>query len=126
MIFTSCLFLLFNGFFNFFDNNSINNLSNNKSLTLVGLLNWIPLIFAYVGFQKYLLDNIDRKRCTLALIFGSIPVIFSCFSQFIFNWFGPMETLYGLIIWYQRPIDGITGITGLFNNPNYLILINTQ
>jgi O-antigen ligase len=30
-----------------------------------------------------------------------------------------METLNGLIIWYQRPLDGITGMTGLFNNPNY-------
>ena len=31
-----------------------------------------------------------------------------------------METLNGLIIWYQRPLDNITGMTGLFNNPNYL------
>ena len=30
-----------------------------------------------------------------------------------------METLNGLIVWYQRPIEGITGMTGLFNNPNY-------
>ena len=30
-----------------------------------------------------------------------------------------METLNGLIIWYQRPLDNITGMTGLFNNPNY-------
>jgi len=27
--------------------------------------------------------------------------------------------LNGLIVWYQRPIEGITGMTGLFNNPNY-------
>lgn len=31
-----------------------------------------------------------------------------------------MQTLFGLIVWYQRPIDGLTGITGLFSNPNYL------
>ena len=30
------------------------------------------------------------------------------------------ETFFGLIIWYQRPIDGLTSITGLFSNPNYL------
>ena len=117
---TSCLLLLISAFFNFFDKNSINNLSNNSSLIFIGLLNWVPLIFAFIGFQKYLLTNNDRKKCILILIFGSIPVIFSCFAQFILNWFGPMETLYGLIVWYQRPIDGITGITGLFNNPNYL------
>ncbi|WP_288249679.1 O-antigen ligase [uncultured Prochlorococcus sp.] len=117
---TSCLLLLISAFFNFFDKNSINNLSNNSSLIFIGLLNWVPLIFAFIGFQKYLLTNNDRKKCILIFIFGSIPVIFSCFAQFILNWFGPMETLYGLIVWYQRPIDGITGITGLFNNPNYL------
>ena len=117
---TSCFFLVIGGLLNFFDNNSINNLTNNSAITFIGLLNWIPLVFAFFGFQKYLLKSADRKRCITVLILGSIPVIFSCFGQFVFNWFGPMNTLYGLIVWYQRPIDGITGITGLFNNPNYL------
>ena len=116
----SCLLLLLSAFFNFFDKNSINNISNNTYLIFIGLLNWLPLIFAFIGFQKYLLNENDRKNCILIFILGSIPVIFSCFAQFILNWFGPMETLNGLIVWYQRPIDGITGITGLFNNPNYL------
>ena len=116
----SCFLVLLSAFFNFFDKNSINNISNNTSLIFIGLLNWIPLIFAFIGFQKYLLNDNDRKNCILIFILGSIPVIFSCFAQFILNWFGPMETLNGLIVWYQRPIDGITGITGLFNNPNYL------
>ena len=116
----SSLLLLVGAFLNFFDKNSINNLSDNPSLLFIGLFNWIPLIFAFFGFQKYLLSDKDRKKCILILIFGSIPVIFSCFGQFLFRWFGPMETLYGLIVWYQRPIDGITGITGLFNNANYL------
>lgn len=116
----SCLFLFFSSLLNFIDKNSINNISNNSSLTFIGLFNWIPLIIAFIGFQKYLLSSIDRKRCIIALISGSIPVIFSCFSQSLLNWYGPMDTLFGLIVWYQRPIDGITGITGLFNNPNYL------
>ena len=116
----SSLLLLFGAFLNFFDKNSINNLSNNSSLIFLGLLNWIPLIFAFFGFQKYLSSYKDRKKCILILIFGSIPVIVSCFGQFLLRWFGPMETLFGLIVWYQRPIDGITGITGLFNNANYL------
>ena len=117
---TSCFFLIIGGLLNFFDTNSINNLTNNSAITFIGLLNWIPLVFAFFGFQKYLLKSADRKRCITVLILGSLPVIFSCFGQFVFNWFGPMNTLYGLIVWYQRPIDGITGITGLFNNPNYL------
>ena len=116
----SCIFLIISGLVNFFDKSSINNISNNSSLTFIGLLNWIPLIFAFFGFQKYLLNNKDREICIYLLIFGYIPVIFSCFGQLLFNWFGPMKTLYGLIIWYQRPIEEITGVTGLFNNANYL------
>ena len=116
----SCLLLLISSIVNFLDKSSINNYSNNGSLTFIGLLNWIPMIFAFIGFQKYLLFTEDRKKCISILIFGSIPVIFSCFAQFFFNWHGPMETLYGLIVWYQRPIEGFSGITGLFNNPNYL------
>ena len=46
-------------------------------------------------------------------------MIITGIGQSFFNWHGPMETLNGLIIWYQRPIEGITGMTGLFNNPNY-------
>ncbi len=116
----SCLLLLLSSIYNFFDKSSINNISNNSYLTFVGLLNWIPLIFAFIGFQKYLIDIRDRKRCIEVLILGSIPVLFSCFGQLLLNWYGPMKTLFGFITWYQRPIEGITGITGLFNNPNYL------
>ena len=78
------------------------------------------MIFAFIGFQKYLVLSEDRKNCITLLICGSIPVIFSCFAQLFFNWHGPIKTLFGLIVWYQRPIEGFSGITGLFNNPNYL------
>ena len=40
-------------------------------------------------------------------------------GQSFFNWDGPLEIFNGLIVWYQRPLEGITGLTGLFNNPNY-------
>ncbi len=116
----SCLLLSISSIVNFLDKSSINNYTNNGSLTFIGLLNWIPMIFAFIGFQKYLLFKEERKNCIKILIFGSIPVIYSCFAQFLFNWHGPMKTLYGLIVWYQRPIEGFSGITGLFNNPNYL------
>ena len=33
---------------------------------------------------------------------------------------GPFKFLNGLIIWYQRPIDEISGLTGIyFNHANY-------
>ena len=116
----SSSFLLITSIINFLDPKAINNITDNSHLTLIGLLNWIPQIFLFIGFQKYLANSKSRRNCVLALIFGSIPILFSCFSQSLLNWHGPMQTLFGLIVWYQRPIDGITGITGLFNNPNYL------
>ncbi|MDC3232485.1 O-antigen ligase family protein [Prochlorococcus sp. AH-716-A09] len=116
----SSILLLISSIINFLDPNAINNIENNSYLTFVGLLNWIPHIFLFVGFQKYLTNSIARRNCVIALISGSIPVIFSCFGQSLLNWHGPMQTLFGSVIWYQRPIEGITGITGLFNNPNYL------
>ena len=50
---------------------------------------------------------------------GTFPVLITGIGQSFFNWHGPFEIFNGLIVWYQRPIDGITGLTGLFNNPNY-------
>ena len=46
-------------------------------------------------------------------------MIITGIGQSFFKWYGPIQTLNGLIVWYQRPIEGITGMTGLFNNPNY-------
>tara|TARA_Y100001933_G_scaffold265155_1_gene336025 strand:+ start:3642 stop:4964 length:1323 start_codon:yes stop_codon:yes gene_type:complete len=118
--YSAFLLIIVSSLFNFFNSNSINNLSNNTYLTFLGLLNWLPQIIIFTGFQKYLLTNLDRKKCVLVLLSGSIPVIFSCFSQSILNWHGPMKAFFGLIVWYQRPLDGISSITGLFSNPNYL------
>ena len=52
-----------------------------------------------------------------------VLVIFSVIAQVIFSWQTKMETLYGLIVWYQKKLIedlGHTGVTGLFSNPNYL------
>lgn len=86
----------------------------------IGIFNWIPLLFCFFGFQYYLKSNDSRKKATVLLLAGTFPVIFSVFGQVFFGWHGPMETLNGLIIWYQRPIYNVTPATGLFNNPNYL------
>ena len=120
LFFISIIFLILSSLLNFLDANSINNISNSKYLTFIGLVNWLPLIFCFRSFQKFLKDSSDRKKCCLILISGTVPVIFSCISQVLFKWYGPYETLFGIITWFQRPIDGITGVTGLFSNPNYL------
>jgi len=118
--FVSSILLTLSSLVNFFDINSINNISDAKYLTLLGLLNWLPLFFCFRSFHKFLTNTSDRKKCCLILISGTIPVLFSCISQIFFKWYGPFETLFGLITWFQRPIDGVTGVTGLFSNPNYL------
>ena len=89
------------------------------SLSLIGLLNWIPLFFFFWGFQKYL--NSPEKRMITSKIFicGSIPVIISGILQLL-NINGPLETLNGLVIWYQKPLTDFGGsLSGLFNNQNY-------
>ena len=120
ILYLACIFLFLSSTVNFFNNTEIYGSSNNSFITFIGLLNWIPQILLYKGCQKYLTSIFDRKKCIIAIIFGSIPVIFSCISQALLNWHGPFETFFGLIVWYQRPLDGITGMTGLFSNPNYL------
>ncbi len=114
------LFLFISSFIKFIYEISTNEMSQDSYNIFVDLLNWLPQILLFIGFQNFLLNNQDRKKFIVALISGSIPVIFSCFTQIFLNWYGPMEALFGLLIWYQRPIEGITGITGLFSNPNYL------
>ncbi len=115
-----CFFLILSSLVNFIDENSINNIYNERYLNILGLINWLPLIFCFRSFQKYLKHISDRRRCFLILISGTVPVIISCIGQIFFELNGPFETLFGLITWFQRPIDGTTGVTGLFSNPNYL------
>ncbi|MBN97355.1 MAG: O-antigen polymerase, partial [Flavobacteriaceae bacterium] len=91
----------------------------NHSLSWIGLANWIPFFLCFWGIQPYLNSNTKRRRTEIALLAGTLPVIITGIGQSFFNWNGPIETLNGLIVWYQRPIEGITGMTGLFNNPNY-------
>ena len=86
----------------------------------VSLFNWIPIIFGFYGFQPYLSSKNSRKNCLILILLATFPVICSAIGQAFFEWHGPMQTLGGLIVWYQRPIEGITSVTGLFNNQNYL------
>ena len=90
-----------------------------SNLSWIGLANWIPFFLCFHGFQIYLRSTQERKVVGLTFLYGTFPVIVSGLGQAFFNWNGPLTTLGGLIIWYQRPIDDITQLTGLFNNPNY-------
>ena len=100
----------------------------NKPLILAGysvptiwinLINWIPLFFYYWGFQKYLITNIQRLLFAKWLVSGSFPVILSFILQKFFSFYGPYETLYGLIVWFQKPIITTGPSSGLFSNQNY-------
>ena len=88
-------------------------------LSIIGLGNWLPFIWFFWTFQPYLNSKYARKSFSLILIAGSFPVLITGYGQYFFNWNGPFETLNGLIIWYQRPIEIPGGLSGLFNNQNY-------
>ena len=103
-----------------FFNQRLTEYSLNPSLSWIGLANWVPFFWCFWGFKSYLNSQRKRRVCCSILIAGTFPVIISGFGQYFLNWHGPMNTLYGLIVWYQRPLEDLDGMTGLFNNPNYL------
>ncbi len=88
-------------------------------LSIIGLGNWLPFIWFFWALQPYLNSKKARLLFSLALLAGSFPVLITGYGQYFFNWTGPLETLNGLIIWYQRPIEIPGGLSGLFNNQNY-------
>ena len=87
-------------------------------LSFIGTLNWLPFFWLFWGLSPYLNSKQKRKKSAIILISATVPVIFSGFGQYFFDWTGPFKTLNGLIVWYQRPITK-HGLTGLFNNQNY-------
>ena len=87
-------------------------------LSFIGTLNWLPFFWLFWGLNPYLNSKQKRKKSAIILIAATVPVIFSGFGQYFFDWTGPFKTLNGLIVWYQRPITK-HGLTGLFNNQNY-------
>mgnify|MGYP001437467945 CR=1 FL=1 len=88
-------------------------------LSIIGLGNWLPFIWFFWSLQPYLNSKQSRLLFSIALVAGSFPVLITGYGQYFFDWTGPFETLNGLIIWYQRPINTPGGLSGLFNNQNY-------
>lgn len=89
------------------------------SLAWIGILNWIPFFWFFWSFQIYLKNGILRIRAAKFFLIGSFPVLFSGFTQYFLDWYGPFDTFNKLIIWYQRPLSEGAGVTALFNNYNY-------
>ena len=105
---------------------SINSSFNLQNITEVNslqifasLFNWIPQFILFLTSQIYLQTSDQRKTIIKFLIAGTFPVILSCILQLVFKIHGPFETLNGLIIWFQKPITGGRGVSGLFSNQNY-------
>ena len=113
------LFMIISAIIHTTNNQLISKYNLDISLTWIGLANWIPFFWCFWGFQPFLNSNKKRKIAGIILLSGTMPVIITGLGQSLFGWYGPHEALNGLIIWYQRPLEGITGLTGLFNNPNY-------
>ena len=64
--------------------------------------------------------NSQRILFAKFILSGTFPVIISCILQKFFNLYGPFKTLFGSIIWFQKPVvDNSAPISGLFSNPNY-------
>tara|TARA_A100001015_G_scaffold207509_1_gene232070 strand:+ start:1812 stop:3128 length:1317 start_codon:yes stop_codon:yes gene_type:complete len=91
----------------------------NPNLSLVGMANWIPFFWIFWACQPYVNTKEKRKKFALFLISGTFPLLITGFGQYFFEWTGPFQTLNGLIIWYQRPINFPGGLSGLFNSQNY-------
>ena len=89
-------------------------------LSWLGLFNWIPFFWVFWSSQYFLKSSQQREIISKLLVLGTIPVILTGIGQYFFGWHGPIKFLYGLVTWYQRPIDSVSGLTGLFNHANYV------
>ncbi len=117
--FIGSIFLIISAIFHSLAINLNQQYSWDSNLSWIGLANWLPFFLCFHSFEIYLSSAKERKTASLTFLYGTFPVIISGIGQAFFNWHGPLKTLGGLIIWYQRPIESLTELTGLFNNPNY-------
>ena len=88
-------------------------------LMWLGLINWIPFLISFRGFQYYLNSFEKRINFSKYLLSGTIPILITGISQYWFKIYGPFSTLKGMLIWYQREIGPGDGLTSIFSNQNY-------
>ena len=119
-LFISVGLIIFSTFNVIFINRPSLLLDINIALIWLNLFNWIPIFIFYWGFQNYLAMNSQRILFAKFILSGTFPVLISCILQKFFNLYGPFKTLFGSIIWFQKPVvDSSAPISGLFSNPNY-------
>lgn len=82
----------------------------------ISLFNWIPFFIYFWICQFFVKTKEDRIIISNLLIAGTIPLFFSMFTQSFLAWHGPFQTLYGLIVWYQREEFQFSGF---FSNVSY-------
>ena len=112
------LFFISNYYFYFYNQDELLT-EFNKSESLYNLFNWIPLFLIFFYFRIYLKSIKQREIFSKFLISGTIPVLISCLLQKWFKVYGPLKTLGGLITWFNKPLQGDMGVSGLFSNTNY-------
>ena len=129
-LYISTILILVSSFNNYFSFGKIEDLQiENKISIFLDIANWVPFFYIFISCRSFLSNTNLRRDFSLLLISGSFPIFLSGFYQFLlfkFNFpeyfYGPYSILKGLVVWYQRPINinGETGITSIFSNPNYL------
>ena len=116
----SSIFMILGSIYNYFyfDERLIGT-SWEPHLVFIGTLNWLPFFYLFWILQTFL--NTDKKRYqfSIALLSGTFPLFLSGFSQYFLKLFGPFKTFFGTIIWYQGEVNSESGLSSVFNNPNY-------
>ena len=125
IFFVSNIIILIGTIFNCFFNTSPALVEIKKSIIWLNLFNWIPLYFAFLGFKIYLKNKQQILLFQKVLICGTIPILISCILQKFFAIYGPFDTLFGTIVWFNYKIGQLPNapnlrVSGLFSNPNYL------
>tara|TARA_B100000886_G_scaffold336920_1_gene296606 strand:+ start:789 stop:2141 length:1353 start_codon:yes stop_codon:yes gene_type:complete len=129
-LYLSTILILLSCFNNYLSFGKIEDLQIESKISIfLDIANWVPFFYIFISCRSFLSNTILRRDFSMLLISGSFPILLSGFYQyFLFklnfpeSFYGPYQILRGLIVWYQRPINinGETGITSIFNNPNYL------
>jgi len=88
-------------------------------LAWIGLVNWLPFFWVFWSARDYLSSSLSRKKSTLILLFGSVPVFITGFGQIWLGWSGPWEIFDGLIVWFVASGGQPLGrLSGLFDYAN--------
>ena len=118
--FLATIFIVFSCIINTFFTSEIYKGIYETNKIWVGIFNWLPYFWIFWIFQRFSYSQNLRKKIILIYLAGSIPVIISGLLQYFFKWHGPFIFFNGLVTWYSREIEPMDGMTGIFNNSNYL------